>query len=191
MCSTPWVWFMPTLTQYIPTQSVTYGSNRWATPTTGRSEPCMNTSGRRLPSCRLCLLIVKYTVPNPYTTRHLLRRHKLPTPHLTLWPTEVHIAVRGKVCEKGCYFLGIHTPLVATCKNKVCISNICHYLHFWQHTDFQNKGTQSPKYSVILHLDHCIPVRGGGGSWWRSVQTPRLGRRGRWRGCPCCARLKF
>ena len=71
--------------------------------------------------------------------------------------------MRGKVCEKGCYFLGIQTPLVATCKNKVCISNICHYLHFWKHTDFQNKDIQSPKYSVVLHLDHCIPVWGGGG----------------------------
>ena len=71
--------------------------------------------------------------------------------------------MRGKVCEKGCYFLGIQTPLVATCKNKVCISNICHYLHFWKHTDFQKKDIQSPKYSVVLHLDHCIPVCGGGG----------------------------
>ena len=94
---------------------------------------------------------------------HKLRRHKLPTPHLALWPTEVHVVMRGKVCEKGCYFLGIQTPLVATCKNKVCISNICHYLHFWKHTDFQNKDIQSPKYSVVLHLDHCIPVWGGGG----------------------------
>ena len=92
-----------------------------------------------------------------------LRRHKLPSPHLALWPTEVHVVMRGKVCEKGCYFLGIQTPLVATCKNKVCISNICHYLHFWKHTDFQNKNIQSPKYSVVLHLDHCIPVWGGGG----------------------------
>ena len=98
-------------------------------------------------------------------TRHIppLWRHKLPTPHLALWPTEVHVVVGGKVCEKGCYFLGIHTPLVATCKNKVCISNICHYLHFWKHTDSQNKDIQSPKYRVVLHLDHCIPVRGGGG----------------------------
>ena len=93
----------------------------------------------------------------------LLGRHKLPTPHLALWSTEVHVVVRGKVCEKGCYFLGTQTPLVATCKNKVCISNICHYLHFWKHTDFQNKDIQSPKYSVVLHLDHCIPVCGGGG----------------------------
>ena len=69
---------------------------------------------------------------------------------------------RGKVCEKGCYFLVFHTPLVATCKNKVCISNICHYLHFWQHTDFQNKDVQSRKYSVVLGFDHCIPARGGG-----------------------------
>ena len=92
-----------------------------------------------------------------------LRRHKLPTPHVALWPTQVHVVMRGKVCEKGCYFLGIQTPLVATCKNKVCISNIYHYLHFWKHTDFQNKDIQSPKYSVVLHLDHCIPVRGGGG----------------------------
>ena len=96
-------------------------------------------------------------------TYTFLRRHKLPTPHLALWPTEVHVVMRGKVCEKGCYFLGIQTPLVATCKNKVCISNICHYLHFWKHTDFQNKDIQSPKYSVVLHLDHCIPVWGGGG----------------------------
>ena len=71
--------------------------------------------------------------------------------------------MRGKVCEKGRYFLGTQTPLVATCKNKVCISNICHYLHFWKHTDFQNKDIQSPKYSVVLHLDHCIPVCVGGG----------------------------
>ena len=34
---------------------------------------------------------------------------------------------------------------------------------FWKHTDFQNKDIQSPKYSAALHLDHCIPVRGGGG----------------------------
>ena len=87
----------------------------------------------------------------------------MPAPHLALWPTEVHVVMRGKVCEKGCYFLGTQTPLVATCKNKVCISNICHYLHFWKHTDFQNKDIQSPKYSVVLHLDHCIPVCVGGG----------------------------
>ena len=32
-------------------------------------------------------------------------------------------------------------------------------------TDFQNNDIQSPKYSVVLHLDHCIPVCvwGGGG----------------------------
>ena len=105
--------------------------------------------------------VPKSTNVSPYT--HILRRHKLPTPHLALWPTEVHVVMRGKVCEKGCYFLGTQTPLVATCKNKVCISNICHYLHFWKHTDFQNKDVQSPKYSVVLHLDHCIPVCGGGG----------------------------
>ena len=93
----------------------------------------------------------------------MLRRHKLPTPHLALWPTEVHVVVRGKVCEKGCYFLGIHTPWWQYAKKRVCISNTCHYLHFWKHTDFQNKDIQSPKYSVVLHLDHCIPVRGGGG----------------------------
>ena len=65
--------------------------------------------------------------------------------------------------KRGVFFLGIHTPLVPTCKNNVCIWNICHYLHFWQHTKFQNKDIQSPKYSVVLHLDQCIPVRGGGG----------------------------
>ena len=92
-----------------------------------------------------------------------LRHHKLPAPHLALWPTEVHVVVSRKVCEKGCLFFGIHTPLVATCKNKVCISNICHYLHFWQHTNFSNKDIQSPKCSVDLHLDHCIPVPGGRG----------------------------
>ena len=96
----------------------------------------------------------------------ILRRHKLPTPHLALWPTEVHVVMRGKVCEKGCYFLGTQTPLVATCKSKVCISNICRYLHFWKHTDFQNKDIQSPKYSVVLHLDHCIPVWGGGAAYF-------------------------
>ena len=103
---------------------------------------------------------------NPYRGPSSLRRHKLPTPHLALWPTEVHVVMRGKVCEKGCYFLGTQTPLVATCKNKVCISNICHYLHFWKHTDFQNKDIQSPKYSVVLHLDHCIPVWGGGAAYF-------------------------
>ena len=71
---------------------------------------------------------------NSDRVRVSLRRHKLPTPHLALWATEVHVVMRGKVCEKGCYFLGTQTPLVATCKNKVCISNICHYLHFWKHT---------------------------------------------------------
>ena len=83
--------------------------------------------------------------------------------------------MRGKVCEKGCYFLGTQTPLVATCKNKVCISNICHYLHFWKHTDFQNKDIQSPKYSVVLHLDHCIPVcvGGGGGAAYFSLPFVR------------------
>ena len=101
-----------------------------------------------------------------------LRRHKLPTPHLALWPTEVHVVMRGKVREKGCYFLGIQTPLVATCKNKVCISNICHYLHFWKHTDFQNKDIQSPKYSVVLHLDHCIPVWGGGAAYFSLPFVP-------------------
>ena len=98
-----------------------------------------------------------------------LRRHKLPIPHLALWPTEVRVVMRGKVCEKGCYFLGIQTPLVATCKNNVCISNICHYLHFWKHTGFQNKDIQSPKYSVVLHLDHCIPVWGGEGAAYFSL----------------------
>ena len=41
-----------------------------------------------------------------------LRRHKLPAPHLALWPTEVHVVVRRKVCEKGCYFGGIYPPPV-------------------------------------------------------------------------------
>ena len=106
--------------------------------------------------------------------RRSLRRHKLPTPHLALWPTEVHVVMRGKVCEKGCYFLGTQIPLVAACKSKVCISNICHYLHFWKHTDFQNKDIQSPKYSVVLHLDHCIPVWGGGGCLFFSPLCSRL-----------------
>ena len=111
-----------------------------------------------------CHIVVHFEVKmSRFTAVSKLRRHKLPTPHLALWPTEVHVVMRGKVCEKGCYFLGTQTPLVATCKSKVCISNICHYLHFWKHTDFQNKDIQSPKYSVVLHLDHCIPVWGGGG----------------------------
>ena len=46
---------------------------------------------------------------NPYTSEDL-RRHKLPAPHLALWPTEVHVVVRRKVCEKGCYFGGIYPP---------------------------------------------------------------------------------
>ena len=50
-----------------------------------------------------------------------LRRHKLPAPHLALWPTEVHVVVRRKVCEKGCYFGGIYPPLVAIGKMKVCM----------------------------------------------------------------------
>ena len=110
-----------------------------------------------------CVPLFFSFVSPPVMRIFFLRRHKLPTPHLALWPTEVHVVMRGKVCEKGCYFLGTQTPLVATCKNKVCISNICHYLHFWKHTDFQNKDIQSPKYSVVLHLDHCIPVCVGGG----------------------------
>ena len=43
VCRSPWVWFMLTLLQYIPTQTVTHGSNRWATPTTEHMEPCTNT----------------------------------------------------------------------------------------------------------------------------------------------------
>ena len=40
-----------------------------------------------------------------------LTRHKLPPPpHLALWPTEIHVVVRGKVSEQECYFLGIHGP---------------------------------------------------------------------------------
>ena len=116
----------------------------------------------RCPSA-MGLYASKSPVVVPLGINQILRRHKLPTPHLALWPTEVHVVMRGKVCEKGCYFLGTQTPLVATCKNKVCISNICYYLHFWKHTDFQNKDIQSPKYSVVLHLDHCIPVCVGGG----------------------------
>ena len=50
-----------------------------------------------------------------------LRRHKLPAPHLALWPTEVHVVVRRKVCEKGCYFGGIYPPPVAIGKMKVCM----------------------------------------------------------------------
>ena len=110
-----------------------------------------------------------HTPTQPHTP-HLhtpLRRHKLPSPHLALWPTEVHVVVRGKVCEKGCPY-----PLVATCKNEVCIAIICHYLHFWQDTDFQNKDIQSPKYIVVLHLDHCISVRGGGGGGLPIVPLP-------------------
>ena len=51
----------------------------------------------------------------------ILRRHKLPAPHLALWPTEVHVVVRRKVCEKGCYFGGIYPPPVAIGKMKVCM----------------------------------------------------------------------
>ena len=80
------------------------------------------------------------------------RCHKLPTPHLALWPTEVHVVVRGKVCEKGCYFLGIQTPLVATCKNKVCVSNICHHLHLWKHTDFQKKKIFNHQNIVLFYI---------------------------------------
>ena len=60
----------------------------------------------------------KGTGPLPPPT---LRRHKLPAPHLALWPTEVHVVVRRKVCEKGCYFGGIHPPPVAIGKMKVCM----------------------------------------------------------------------
>ena len=124
--------------------------------------------GRRTPSDGGCASGTSHPTALP------LRRHKLPTPHLALWPTEVHVVMRGKVCEKGCNFLATQTPLVATCKNKVCISNICHYLHFWKHTDFQNKDIQSPKYSVVLHLDHCIPVCvGGGGAAYFSLPFVR------------------
>ena len=114
--------------------------------------------------------------PNPFFHRKRLRRHKLPTPQLALWPTEVHVVMRGKVGEKGCYFLRTQTPLVATCKKKVCISNKCHYLHFWKHTDFQNKDIQSTKYSVVLHLDHCLQVCvwGRGGCLFFSPLCSRL-----------------
>ena len=127
-----------------------------------RCERVMAKTQKRSVACCCLLLIATF-----------LRRH---TPHLALWPTEVYVVMRGKVCEKGCYFLGAQTPLVATCKNKVCISNICHYLHFWKHTDFQNKDIQSPKYSVVLHLDHCIPVcvGGGGGCLFFSPLCSRL-----------------
>ena len=53
--------------------------------------------------------------------RQYFRRHKLPAPHLALWPTEVHVVVRRKVCEKGCYFGGIYPPPVAIGKMKVCM----------------------------------------------------------------------
>ena len=46
----------------------------------------------------------------PACVPQALRRHKLPAPHLALWPTEVHVVVRRKVCEKGCYFGGIYPP---------------------------------------------------------------------------------
>ena len=52
---------------------------------------------------------------------NMLRRHKLPAPHLALWPTEVHVVARRKVCEKGCYFGGIYPPPVAIGKMKVCM----------------------------------------------------------------------
>ena len=58
-------------------------------------------NGKRITPCPEIML----GVVTPY-----LRRHKFPTPHLALWPTEVHVVMRGKVCEKGCYFLRIQTP---------------------------------------------------------------------------------
>ena len=54
---------------------------------------------------------------------------------------------------------------MATCKNKVCISNICHYLHFWKHTDFQIK-TFNHQNIVLFYIEttafQC--VCGGGGA---------------------------
>ena len=61
------------------------------------------------------------TVRGPWEAAIRLRRHKLPAPHLALWPTEVHVVVRRKVCEKGCYFGGIYPPPVAIGKMKVCM----------------------------------------------------------------------
>ena len=152
----------PLVNLFSPEYADLYALARKRDRAAGRMSHCMRPRGR--------IRSEAVIVPVPTARIHMrkapaktagwfLRRHKLPTPHLALWPTEVHVVMRGKVCEKGGYFLGIQTPLVATCKNKVCISNICHYLHFRKHTDFQNKDIQSPKYSVVLHLDHCIPVR--------------------------------
>ena len=39
-----------------------------------------------------------------------LGRHNLPAPTLALWPTEVHVVVRRKLCKKGCYFGGTPPP---------------------------------------------------------------------------------
>ena len=74
------------LQQNIPTQLVPYGSNKWATPATGRREPCTNTYGRCLPSFRQCLLNVKKTVPSGYATRHLCE-------HRWCWPGGLTLGV--------------------------------------------------------------------------------------------------
>ena len=39
----PWVRFMPSLAQHIPTLTATQGLNKRATPTTGLADPCTNT----------------------------------------------------------------------------------------------------------------------------------------------------
>ena len=41
---------------------------------------------------------------------HLLRRHKLPVPHLAPWPTEVHVVVRRKVRENVFFFWYPYPP---------------------------------------------------------------------------------
>ena len=48
--------------------------------------------------------------PLTYVFCMCLRRHNLAAPTLALWPTEVHVVVRRKLCKKGCYFGGIPPP---------------------------------------------------------------------------------
>ena len=66
-----------------------------------------------------------------------------------LWPKEVHVVVRRKLCKKGCYFGG--TPQEAFCRMKVPMSNVCQYLHFELHTRFPNAGPNHNKMGSTSH----------------------------------------
>ena len=60
-------------------------------------------------------------------------------------------------------FFCIHTPLWQLAKTRCVFETYAIICIFGNTQTFQNKDIQLPKYSVVLHLDHCMPVPGGGG----------------------------